>query len=287
MKIADVEVNHPDKILFPRAAINKRRLAGYYAGLASTILPYLKDRPLTLERYPDGIDREGFFQKQLADYFPDYIHSINLDNASIRGSTRYPLCQDRRSLVYLAQLATITPHRWLSRCDRPDEPDLMVFDLDPSPGNSFDDVINAAKSIRNIVVDTGLSPYVMTTGSRGLHVITPLQRRHGFNTVRDRAAELAGEVVSNQPEQLTTEIRKDKRDGRLFIDIARNARGQTVVCPYAVRARDHAPVATPLDWEELDRPDLRADRYTINTINRRLARKKDPWRGIHQQAGYL
>lgn len=285
--IGGVAISHPDKILFEQEGISKRELAQYYADIAQTMLPWLKDRPLSLERYPDGIGRDGFYHKQAQDYFPDYVETVELENRSEAGTTRYALCQNRQTLVYLAQLGCITPHSWLSRKDKPDLPDRMIFDLDPASDDQFDMVIEAARILKPLLEEEGLTPFVMTTGSRGLHVVVPIRREHGFDAVREKAEAFAGAAADTAPKKLTTEIRKNKRGGRLFLDIARNAYGQTGVPPYAVRARPGAPVATPLDWEELNKADLTPDGYTIRNISRRLAQKPDPWRDMARHAASL
>lgn len=276
-----VEISRPDKIFFPNDGITKRELVEYYRRIAPMMVPYLRGRPISMQRFPDGIASEGFFQKKAAPYYPDWIHTAKL--AKQNGSVQYVICDDAATLVYLANQAVVTPHAWLSRADKPDYPDQLIFDLDPS-GGEFSAVRKAAKALRAILDKRGLTAFVKTTGGRGLHVLVPLGRRQDFDTVRAFAREIAGQLADSDPEHLTTEIRKDKRAGRIFIDIARNAYAQTAAPPYAVRARDGGPVAAPLLWEELNNARLRPDQFNIRNIFDRLERIGDPWSELKKHA---
>jgi len=285
--IKKIKISKPHKTFFPDAQITKEDVAEYYAKIADTVLPYIKDRPLTMERYPDGIDGERFYQKHAQDYFPDAVRRVTLKNRQEEGSTEYVLCQNAQTLVYLAQLGCITPHYWLSRKDQPDTPDRMVFDLDPASAEDFDTVVQAANILKKLLEEDGLTPFVMTTGSKGMHVLVPIKRELGFDTVRDYARAIAEQAMDQAPDMLTMEVRKEKRKGKLFLDTARNAYGQTAVMPYALRARERAPVATPLTWDEVGQQELRADTYTIKNIFQRLAQKSDPWADISHHASSL
>jgi bifunctional non-homologous end joining protein LigD len=285
MKIGghDIEVSHADKILFPDAGLTKGDFVKYYARIGEMMLPHIKGRPLTLFRFPEGIGENGFFQKNASDYFPDWIERARLGRGD---KVDYVVCRDRASLVYVASQVAVL-HIWPARADKPDYPDRLIFDLDPSDNTPFDEVRSAAKSLSNILLDAGLENFPMTTGSRGLHVVTPLNRRDDFDTVRDFAREIAEILAEDAPNARTTEQRKAKRGDRLFIDTYRNAFGQTAVAPYSVRARPGAPIATPLEWDALDDAKLRSDRYTIKNIFRRLGQKADPWRDIDEHASSL
>jgi bifunctional non-homologous end joining protein LigD len=276
-----IEISNLDKVLFPEDGITKGNLVDYYRRIAATMLPHIKDRPLTLHRFPDGIGAKGFYQQNVSDYFPDWIARVRL--AKEGGKVEHCLCNDAATLVYLAGQACITPHSWLARAGRPRRPDRMIFDLDP-PDGDFGIVRLAARVVRAVLDDVGLSSFLMTTGSRGLHVLVPLDASSGFDAVRDFARRVAILAAAREPDRLTTEQRKNKRRGRLYLDTMRNAYGQTAVTPYAVRAKPGAPVATPLEWGEIGDGKLRANRYRIENIFRRLARKRDPWRGIERYA---
>lgn len=274
-----VEVSSPAKVLFPKEGLTKADLAGYYARIAGTMLPHLEGRPISMHRFPDGIDGEAFFQKDAPDYFPDWIRTEKVEKED--GSLDMVIAEEPATLVYLASQACITPHVWLSRVDRPQRPDRLIFDLDPSD-DDFGPVRDSARRMRDLLESTGLVPFVMTTGSRGLHVTVPLDRSADFDVVRGFARRCAELLASRRPEELTIEQRKAKRGGRIYIDTMRNAYAQTAVAPYSVRARPGAPVATPLDWNEVGRAEPRS--YTIGNLFRRLGRKEDPWAGIDREA---
>jgi bifunctional non-homologous end joining protein LigD len=273
-----VELTHLDKVLFPGTPIfTKRDLIEYYRRIADTMLPYLAGRPLTLQRFPDGIEGEGFFQKEIPGYFPAWVARVTMPKTG--GSVTQVLCENAATLVYLAEQACITPHVWLSRVDRPRHPDRLIFDLDP-PDDGFERVRAAATLVRALLHDLGLASYVMTTGSRGLHVVVPLDRVADFDGLRGFAREVAAVLAQRHPRDLTTEARLAKRQGRLYLDTARNAYAQTGVAPYAVRAQPGAPVATPLAWEELEERGLDARGYRLDNLFQRLERQGDAWREI-------
>lgn len=281
-----VSVSNLEKVLFPDDEITKGDLIDYYQRVADTMLPYMEKRPLNMQRFPDGIDEGGFYHKEVPDYFPDWIDRVSVAVREEGSTQPQVVCNKTATLVYLANQACITPHVWLSRVDKLDHPDKLIFDLDP-PGGDFEPVRAAALSLRDILEEVGLVPYVMTTGSKGLHVVAPLDRSADFDTVRDFTRNLAQVLARRRPDDLTTETRKNKRHGRLFLDYLRNSYAQTAVVPYAVRARPGAPVATPLDWDELSDSSLHSQTYTMHNIFRRLGQKDDPWRGIMRQARSL
>lgn len=270
-----VEITHPDKILFPKEKITKQELADYYANVAHLMIPLIKDRPISMKRYPEGIKKEGFFQKNAPAGMPSWIKTAKVSRKE-KGTTHMVLCQDKETLQWLANQNCITPHIWLSKIDKPTIPDQMIFDLDPPPRKGFDLVIEGALTLRTILEKEYKSkPLVMTTGSRGLHVIVPIKRQLPFDEVRKKAREIADQLVATDPKKYTTEARLNKRKGRLYIDIMRNGYGQTVVAPYSVRPLKGAPIATPLFWEELKDKTLLANSFHIRNIQNRL--KKNPW----------
>jgi len=276
-----VEVSNADKLLFPESGFSKIRLIEYYQQVAEAMLPHLRDRPLMMHRFPDGIQQEGFYQKQIGDYFPDWIDRIEVPKQG--GTITHVVCNNTATLVYLTNQACITPHVWLSRTDRLQHPDCLIFDLDP-PDGEFEPVRFAAYKLRELLDELGMPSHVATTGSRGLHVAIPLDRSADFDEVRSLARDLAGVLAKREPQRLTIEVRKDKRAGQLFLDVGRNAYAQTAVAPYAVRALPGAPVATPLDWDELNDSQLHAQTYTLENLPRRLAQKTDPWSGLQRHA---
>ncbi|HWD81966.1 MAG TPA: non-homologous end-joining DNA ligase [Kribbella sp.] len=270
-----IELSNTGKVLFPDDELTKGDLVEYYETVGPWMVPYLKQRPLSLERYPDGIDAQQLFHQNVPKYFPDWLETAAVDRVDGSGQVTHPVVRDTASLVYLANQACITPHAWLSRADRVHNPDQLIFDLDPPDG--FEAARRAALDVRALLEELGLPATVKTTGGKGLHVHVPLDRTADFDTARAFARDVAGVLVKHDSKRYTIEQRKNARRGRLYLDIMRNAFGQTAVPPYAVRARPGAPVATPLDWSELDDPKFRADHYTLQTVPDRLERDGDPW----------
>lgn len=279
-----IELSNEQKVIFPKQGITKGDLINYYQRIAPIMVPHMQERPISMQRFPDGITHEGFFQKDASGYFPSWITTkgIKKEDGTV---VNYVVCDNAATLVYLANQLCITPHLWLSRIDKLDYPDRMIFDLDPS-GTSFAVIMRAAKLLKNILEEYGLVPFVMTTGSRGLHVVVPLKRTQRFAAVRNFARTLAQAMADQDPTRYTIDVRKDKRQGRVFIDYLRNGFGATGVAPYAVRPKPGAPVATPLEWSEV-KSGLSPQQYTIKNIFRRLARRNDPWHDIDNYARAL
>jgi bifunctional non-homologous end joining protein LigD len=284
--VARVALSHPDKVLFPDDGITKAELAEHYARVAEAMLVHVRDRPLNLWRWNAGIEGQRVVQQDIPKGAPDWVARVETPRR--RGGTNvHMLAQDADTLRWLANQNCITPHVWTARADMLDRPDRLVFDLDPAEGSDFADVRAAALAVGEALRATGLAPYAMTTGSKGIHVVAPLRRTRDSNWVRERAGEIGAEVAEAHPDTLTTAWRKEKRGGRILVDTARNTYGQTVVAPYAVRALPGAPVATPLAWEELEDPELHPRRWTLRSIGERLQSRGDPWSGISGDARAL
>ena len=281
-----LELSRLDKVLYPETGITKGEVVDYYRRIADTMLPYLKERPLTMQRFPDGIEDGGFYQKEAPDYFPEWIRRVDIMVEGEGEEQAQITCENRATLVYLADQACLTPHIWLSRADQLRHPDKLIFDLDP-PGDEFEPVRRAALDFRALLEELALTPFVMTTGSQGMHVVVPLDRSADFDTVRTFARDLAEVLARRQPDRLTVKQRKKKRKGRLFLDYLRNSYGQTSVAPYSLRPLSGAPVATPLDWSEVRDTDIHARSYSMDNIFRRLGQKEDPWRDFAEHAQAL
>jgi bifunctional non-homologous end joining protein LigD len=279
-----VQVTHPDRVMFPDSGITKGELVDYYGEVAETMLPHLKGRALTVQRFPRGIGEHGFVQQDFADSLPDWIGRVEV--AKQGGSLVHPVAENREALRWLANQNCVALHVWQSRRDRLNNPDRLVFDLDPSDSD-FAVVRATAHTVAGVLDDLGLARYVQTTGSRGLHVVVPVRADTDFDTARQFARDVAEVVAADDPAHRTVEARKDKRGGRVYLDVMRNAYAQTAVAPYSVRARSGAPVATPLEWDELDARRLRADRFTIRDLPKRLAGQPDPWAGMYRHARSL
>lgn len=270
------------KVLFPGVAKTKGDLIAYYDRIADVMLPHLRDRPLTMQRFPNGIGETGFYHKNIPDHFPDWIDRVRVTRKA-GGHVTHVICRNKATLVYLADQACVTPHIWLSRKDRLDQPDRLVIDLDPS-SQDFQAVRRAASLCVDRLEELGLVPFLQLTGSRGIHVVAPIRRGPSFEEVRKLARCLARQLVAEYPGQLTVEQRKADRGERVYLDTGRIAYAQTMVAPYAVRARPRAPVATPILRDELEDPELNACRYDVTNIFRRLSRRGDPWKHMARSA---
>jgi bifunctional non-homologous end joining protein LigD len=282
-----VRISSATKLLFPADGITKRDLAEYYAGIADVMVPHVRDRPLNLWRWNAGIEHDRIVQQEIPRGAPEWVRRVEVPRRK-GGTVVHAVGGEAATLVWLANQNCITPHVWSSRADRPGRPDRIVFDLDPpdEDANAHFPVIRAgALLLGGLLRELGLEPFAMTSGSRGLHVVAPLQRRNDADVVRARAGEIAEALVARHPDAgLTTFWRKEKRGGRVLLDTARNTYGQTTVAPYAVRALPGAPVATPLAWEEVDDPELHPRRWTLRTVRERIAERGDPWAGIGRAA---
>lgn len=267
-----VRVSRPGKPLFGEGGATKEDLARYHARIAPLMLPHVRDRPVALARFPDGIDAQGFFVKHPS--VPDWVRTADTSGG------RMMLCQDAAALVWCADQAAITLHAWQSRQPNLGLPDRMVIDLDPAGDGpeAFAACRAAARDVREVLDDLGLAAYVMTSGSRGLHVRSPLRPEADDQEVRVLAEAVADRVAARRPDELTTEVRKAARGNRLFVDYLRNGREQLAVVPYSVRARPGAPIAAPLTWEDLEKVETARD-LTID-----LEREECPFAGMGRHA---
>ena len=265
-----VVVSHPEKVMYPDSGVTKGEVAEYYHRAAEVMLPHLVDRPLTIQRFPQGIDKQGFMQKHAGKGFPDFIERIEL--AKQDGTVNYPVIRDEIGLAYLANQNTITFHIWTARLPLLERPDRLVLDLDPPKGG--DPPREAARAAREVMEDIGLSPGIMTTGSSGYHVVALIEQEHDYDAVGRAARLLAGVVAARHPDETTTEFLKKDRAGRVFVDWLRNRWAQSTVCPWSLRPRPGAPVAMPISWDELD--DTDPQRWNLQNAPERLG-LDDPW----------
>jgi bifunctional non-homologous end joining protein LigD len=274
-----VGLSKTGKVLFPEDGITKGDLVQYYHRVAGHMLPWLRDRPISMVRYPDGINGEGIMQKNAPRYFPDWVTRAEVGKQG--GTLRHVICDKPATLVYLANQACIELHSFLSKLASLDAPDQMIFDLDPPDASRFGEVRQVALRLRQLLEEElGLTSFVKTTGGKGLHVHVPLNTRAGFDEVREFARQVCDVLVAAVPDLLTIEQRKENRGGRIYADIMRNAYAQLAIAPYSVRARPGAPVATPLSWDELEDAKLSPAQLTIRTVPGRLAAtggQDDPW----------
>jgi bifunctional non-homologous end joining protein LigD len=281
----DVKLSHPDKVLFPADGLTKADLAAHYVRVAEAMLPHVKDRPMNLWRWNNGIDGERVVQQSLPKGAPDWVARVEVSRRK-GGNIFHGLINDARTLRWLAQQNCITPHVWNSRADKLDRPDRIVFDLDPTV-EDFAVVREAALTVAEVLRELGVEPFAMVSGSRGIHVYAPLKRTRTADEIRAAAQTIAERVVERRPETLTTAWRKEKRDGKILVDVARNTYGQTVVAPYAVRALPGAPVATPVTWDEVADAALHPQGFKLREMGERLRGAGDPWAEMESSAATL
>lgn len=270
MKIAGVDISHPDKKIFPKAGITKKEMLDYYERIADRMLPHLKDRPLTLHRYPDGINEDGFYQKKAQDYFPDYVDRVEIDTED--GKITQVIANTKQTLIYLANQGTLGFHIWLSREAKLRKPDRIVYDLDVDVEE--DSAFAKAKKVAAILHDElkDKDPQLMTTGKGGMHVYYEIRRTKTFEDTHEETKKLADSLTEKHPDLITTETLKKNRKGRVFLDYLRNSYAQTAVCPYSLRPTENAGVATLLEWNELDKIES-GNHYHLKNIFRRLGAK--------------
>lgn len=282
----EIELSNRSKVFFPGAGLTKGDVIDYYRKVADVMVPHMKRYGVNMQRFPDGLEGESFYNKNAPDYFPDWIRTVKFPRRE-GGSFNAPIVDGKAALVYLADQAVLTYHLYLSRVDDLERPDKMVYDLDPPEDTEdFSAVRKAALDIRGVMRELDLEAWVQTTGSKGFHVVVPLDRSEGFKEVREFAVEVARLLVRRSPDHYTLEQRKNKRKGRVFLDMLRNAYGATAVAPYSIRARPGGPVATPLDWKEVEEGASPRD-WTIKSIPGRLAQKEDPWSSLMRHARKL
>jgi bifunctional non-homologous end joining protein LigD len=273
--VAGVRLSHPDKILYPGQNISKLALAEFYAAIGDFILPHVMHRPLTLLRCPDGREGECFYQKHLRESLPAALRTVPIPEKG--GTAEYIVIDDLRGLISLVQMGVLEIHPWGSSEGDLERPDILTFDLDPGPDVGWPEVIAGARLLRHLLQELGLQSFVKTSGGKGLHLVVPIRRRTGWEEAKAFAGAVARNLVRQRPDLFTAEMKKAKRQGRIFIDFYRNDRGATTVAAYSTRARAGAPVSTPIRWEELDRT-MTPDRYRIDNLPKRLAALKyDPW----------
>jgi bifunctional non-homologous end joining protein LigD len=277
-------ISHPDKVLFPDDGITKGELAAYYEAIAPVMLPHLRARPVTMERFPAGIGHKGFLQKDVAKGFPDWLERVEVPKKD--GVVHYPLASDTRGLLWLANQNCITPHVWTSRAPNLFQPDICVFDLDPSEDEP-DVLRGAALAVRNLLVELGLPSWLKTSGSKGFHIVAPLDGAHSVDEVGSFAHAVATVLVKRDPQHLTLEFNKVDRGGRIFVDTGRNGYSATVAATYAVRARPGAPVSAPCTWDEVERGLVGPRTFSLRTMASRIADVGDLWADLSKHAHSL
>jgi bifunctional non-homologous end joining protein LigD len=277
-------ITHPEKLLFPDDGITKGQLAAYYDLVAPVMLPHIRLRPVTMERYPAGIGRKGFFHKDVSRGFPPWLERVEVPKRG--GTLHHALINDARALQWMANQNCITPHVWNRRVPDLLHPDLCVFDLDPARDEP--EVLRAAAlGLRDLLAELGLRSWVKTTGSKGFHIVVPLDRTCGIDAVARFAHSVGAELVRRDPEHLTQEFGKVDRGGRIFVDTGRNEYSATFAAPYAVRALPGAPVSAPCTWEEVAAGAVGPRTFSLSTMRARLGDVGDPWSDLYDRPASL
>ena len=268
-------ITHPEKIMFPEEGITKGELASYYEAIAPVMLPHLRRRPITMERFHRGIGSPGFFQKDVSKGFPEWLERVEVPKHG--GTVHHPIANDTRSLLWLANQNSITIHVWPSRTPNLYNPDICIFDLDPAREDELDRLRAAALLLRELLDDLSLPSWIKTSGSKGFHIAVPLNGKSDFGEVARFAHTVGRVLVSRDPDNLTQEFHKVDRGGRILIDTGRNGYSATYAATYSVRARPAAPVSAPCTWEEIEKGEVGPKTFTLRTMAQRVAAKGDLW----------
>jgi len=284
----ELEITHPEKVLFPDDGITKGELCAYYEAVAPLMLPQIDGRPITMERYPAGIGKKGFIQKNVAKGFPGWLQRVEIAKRGTKEpeTGHYPLAGDTRSLLWLANQNSITPHVWTSRIPKLYQPDVCVFDLDPSVGDA-DALRKAALAVRDLLAELGLPSFVKTSGSKGFHILVPLDAEGDFETAWRFAHGAGAVLVKRQPDAFTQEFIKADRAGRILIDTGRNGAGATFAAVYAVRPKPGAPVSAPCTWKEIERGEVEPATFTVRNVLERVQKIGDVWSDMRRRGKAL
>jgi bifunctional non-homologous end joining protein LigD len=275
-----ISISHPEKVLFPDDGITKGEMAAYYESIAPLMLPHLRGRPVTMERYHRGIGEAGFFQKSVVKGAPEWLERVEVPKKG--GVVNHPLINDKRSLLWMANQNCITPHVWVSRVPTLYHPDLCIFDLDPMRDDA-DELRDATLALRDLLSELGLKTWVKTTGSKGFHIAVPLDGKADAGVVASFSGAVGSILVARHPKALTLEFSKADRGHRIYVDTGRNHPPATFAAPYAVRARPTAPISAPCTWSEIESGKVNPTTFTLRTMARRTDKVGDLWSTMHDE----
>jgi bifunctional non-homologous end joining protein LigD len=273
--LTKVELSNLDKILYPELRITKGQVIEYYIKIAPKMLGLLADRPLVLTRFPDGIDKEGFYEKDAPMGTPSWVETLKRFSETANRTINYVVCNDLDTLIWMANLASIEIHMTLAQADSFENPDLVFFDIDPEPPVSFDDVIDVALLLEEKLQSLGLKPYVKTSGKKGLHVVLPIFPKYSFRQTREFVHQV-GKHLARESALVVSEFSRTKKPGTIFVDYLQNSHGKTMICPYSLRANPKATISTPLEWHKV-RKGLKPEALNIFTVPKD---EKNPWEGL-------
>jgi len=277
-------ITHPEKVLFPEDGITKGDLAAYYEAMAPVILPHLRGRPLTMERYPAGIDKKGFWQKDVSKGAPAWLQRVEVPKKD--SVVHHPVITDKRSLAWVTNQNAVTQHVWTSRVPNLDRPDVCVFDLDPST-EDVAAVRGAAIALRDLLEELALPSWIKTSGSKGFHIVVPLDGKADIQVVADFANAVGTLFVSRAPDRLTQEFSKADRGDRIYVDTGRNGYSATFAAAYTVRAKRGAPVSAPCTWKEVERGEVDPRTFTLLNMPDRIAKVGDVWADMRRRGRSL
>ena len=277
-KLTKVSFSNLDKILFPNVKVTKAQFIKYYIKVAPKMLPFLADRPLVLTRYPNGVDKDGFYAKDAPEGMPEWVKTIRLYSETAKRNVHYILCNDLDTLIWVANLAAVEIHIPLSRVDAREKPDFVFFDVDPEPPATFDDAAAVALNLREKLKALGLKSYVKTSGKKGLHVLIPIQREYTFRETRD-FVHTVGKYLAKELDIVVSEFKDTKKPGKVFLDYTQNSHGRTMVCPYSLRVTPDAMVSTPVSWNDLEKK-IKPSEFNIQSVP---GLRKDPWKDVFKR----
>jgi bifunctional non-homologous end joining protein LigD len=270
-----VRFTNLDKVMYPGVSVTKQEVITYYIRMAPRILPFLHNRPLTLHRYPNGVEGEAFYEKDAPAGTPDYVGIFLHPDKNVDRGIRYVMCNNLDTLIWLANLAALELHTTLSASESYDSPDFLLFDIDPEPPLTFKDVIDVSLILRDHLENAGIRSFAKTSGKKGLHVVVPLSGGHRFEDVR-AFAHTMGKTIARDSNRVVAEFAHSRDPGTIFIDYLQNARGKTMAAPYSLRATPGATVSAPVSWDAI-RHGIRPEDFNIRTM---LSKSEDPWRDI-------
>ena len=276
-RLTRVEFTNLGKVLYPQLKVTKKQVVEYYIKIAPKMLGLLVDRPLVLTRYPNGVQEEGFYEKDAPAGTPGWVKTFRNYSESARRELNYIVCDNLDTLVWLGNLAALEIHMTLSKVDAFDLPDLVVFDLDPKAPATYDDADEVLHLLKAKLDSLGLKSYVKTSGKKGFHVLIPIEARYTFEDVR-RFVQKVGESLKSQTDKIVTERSKKESPGKVYVDYVQNSRGRTMVCPYSLRATEQATVSTPLSWREAKKG-LNPESLNLFSV---VKMEDNPWKGLFE-----
>jgi bifunctional non-homologous end joining protein LigD len=276
-KLTKVEFTNLNKTLYPKPNITKAQVIEYYIKIAPKMLDYLAKRPLVLTRFPDGIDREGFYEKDAPRGTPSWVKTVKIYSETVKRDVNYVLCNDLDTLIWLANLAAIEIHTPLSKADSRETPDFAFFDVDPEPPATFQDATIVALLLKEKIDTLGLVSYVKTSGKKGLHLLIPIVPEYAFRETRSFVHKI-GQQLAKEHALVVSELSETKKPGKVLVDYLQNSHGRTMVSPYSLRATPEATVSTPLEWSEVEKG-IKPTELNIFSV---VKREKDPWKKIFE-----